>query len=246
MAISFSCGQCGNDYVVSDGLAGKSAICKACGARMTVPGSGGPAGTEAPTEVAPSEDATPAAPPAAPVTRPNAPPRPASTSSPSGGGRTLIRLLVFAAAVGVALYSRMGRSTKTDVRAFHQRQVELLERVQASLKGVKDVPSAKAASGPLNQTFRELREFEAQHKDKKARKTDIDAVQKEFGPREEALQKEITGEMFRVAIIPGAMEALDLQGLPDPDAGPKGPTGPGAGREEPGGKTPRGKVSERD
>jgi hypothetical protein len=38
MPISFSCGQCGKDYLVSDGLAGKRATCKACNFRMTVPG----------------------------------------------------------------------------------------------------------------------------------------------------------------------------------------------------------------
>src|SRR5277367_2980723 len=38
MPISFSCGQCGKDYVVSDALSGKRAVCKACGNRMTIPG----------------------------------------------------------------------------------------------------------------------------------------------------------------------------------------------------------------
>jgi hypothetical protein len=41
MPISFSCGQCGKDYVVSDGLGGKRAVCKACGNRMTIPGAVG-------------------------------------------------------------------------------------------------------------------------------------------------------------------------------------------------------------
>ncbi|HEY2156320.1 MAG TPA: hypothetical protein VGH33_11870 [Isosphaeraceae bacterium] len=51
MPISFSCGQCGKDYLVSDGLAGKRAMCKACNFRMTVPGE--PATVEArPTAVA--------------------------------------------------------------------------------------------------------------------------------------------------------------------------------------------------
>ena len=38
MPISFTCGQCGKDYVVSDGLAGKRAKCKACNHPMTIPG----------------------------------------------------------------------------------------------------------------------------------------------------------------------------------------------------------------
>ncbi len=51
MPISFSCGQCGKDYAVSDGLAGKRATCKACGNKMTVPG-GPPAAAAIPTAVA--------------------------------------------------------------------------------------------------------------------------------------------------------------------------------------------------
>ncbi len=51
MPISFSCGQCGKDYAVSDGLAGKRATCKACGFKMTVPG-GPPAAAAIPTAVA--------------------------------------------------------------------------------------------------------------------------------------------------------------------------------------------------
>ena len=38
MPISFQCGQCNKPYVVSDGLAGKKAMCKQCGNRMTIPG----------------------------------------------------------------------------------------------------------------------------------------------------------------------------------------------------------------
>jgi hypothetical protein len=49
MPISFSCGQCGKDYVVSDGLGGKRAVCKACGNRMTIPG-------EAVTSAAPAPE----------------------------------------------------------------------------------------------------------------------------------------------------------------------------------------------
>ncbi len=62
MPISFNCGQCGKPYVVSDGLAGKKAMCKQCSNRMTIPG-----------------DAVAEVPAAAPVSRP-ASPRPAAAS----------------------------------------------------------------------------------------------------------------------------------------------------------------------
>jgi hypothetical protein len=66
MPISFQCGQCNKPYVVSDGLAGKKAMCKQCGNRMTIPGDA----------VTSSESSAVQARPAAPP-RP-APPRPAS------------------------------------------------------------------------------------------------------------------------------------------------------------------------
>jgi hypothetical protein len=235
MAISFKCSQCGNDYAVSDGLAGKSAICKACGARMTVPGGPGLAaepsvdmpadvvGLDEPESVDPTIIAGAPRRPAARVFTPSpsaaglqpvdAPKAPAS----GGGSGKLIRLLVIVAAVGVAIYSRAGRSTKTDVRAFHQQQVDFMQRINDTLKSVKDVPSAKAASGPLKQHFQEMKDFTEKNRNKKANKADVDAVEAEFRPREEALQKQLVEEMIRVAVIPGVSEALDLKSMPGGD-----------------------------
>jgi hypothetical protein len=247
MAISFSCSQCGNDYVVSDGLAGKSAICKACGARMTVPGEPGLAaepsvdmpadvvGIEEPESVDPTTIAGAPRRPAARVFTPSpsaAGLQPVGAPKPqaSGGGSgKLIRLVVLVAAVGIAIYSRAGRSTKTDVRAFYQQQVNLNQRMNDILKDVKDVPSAKAASGPLNQVFREQKEFDEKIRSKKANKADIEAAEAEFGPKKEALQKQFIEEMIRVAVIPGASEALDLKSMPGadddaPDDAPEKPT----------------------
>jgi hypothetical protein len=68
MPISFSCGQCGKDYVVSDGLAGKRAVCKACGNRMTIPG-------EAVTSAAPAPETQ--------ATRPRTATAPSSRPSPA-------------------------------------------------------------------------------------------------------------------------------------------------------------------
>ncbi len=53
MPISFSCGQCGKGYLVSDGLAGKKAVCKACNHRMTIPGAPDPARPAAAPEPVP-------------------------------------------------------------------------------------------------------------------------------------------------------------------------------------------------
>jgi hypothetical protein len=229
MAIAFSCSQCGNDYVVSDGLAGKSAICKACGARMTVPGGSGEPSIDMPADVVGLEEPSTVDPtiiagaPRRPAARMFTPPESSAGLTPvagpkaagSGGGSgKLIRLLAILAGVGFAIYMQAGRSTKTDVRAFHQQQIDFMQRINDTLKTVKDVPSAKAAAGPINQAFRELKDFTEKNRNKKARKNDIAAVEAEFQPREEALQKQLIEEMIRVAQIPGASEALDLKSLP--------------------------------
>ncbi len=139
------------------------------------------------------------------------PPVGGPTPAASGGGSgKLLRLLVLVAAVAVGIYSRAGRSTKTDVRAFYQQQVDFNQRINDILRNVKDVPSAKAASGPLNQVVREQKDFDEKIRNKKANKADIAAAEAEFGPKREALQKQFIEEMIRVATIPGASEALDL------------------------------------
>ena len=212
MSISFSCSQCGNDYVVSDGLAGKSAICKACGARMTVPGS---AAAEAPAEVeAVDEPAAEVAAGPAPV----APPKAAfasptfATAKPAsgGGGRRVVWLVVVIGAAVFGGLRGMGVSSKTEVRAFFQGLVEVDQKILTTLKGVKDVDSAKAASGPLNEQFqRKIDHFEKNRK-KKGRTKDIEAVSAEYKPQIDATQAEIAKEVFRVMIIPGAWDALAI------------------------------------
>jgi hypothetical protein len=154
-------------------------------------------------------------------------PMPASSSS-RGGPAKLIRLLVIVVLVGVALYSRLGQVSKTGVHAYHQQNLDLQQRITDSLKTVKDVATAQAASGPVNQAFQELHELAEKNKDKKAKQADIDAVEAEFRPREEAAQKQFLGELARIAGIPGALEALDLKIKPDEDEAP----GKAAAKEE--------------
>ena len=91
------------------------------------------------------------------------------------------------------------------------------QRINNILKDVKDVPSAKAASGPLNQVLREQKDFDEKIRNKKANKADIAAAEAEFGPKQEALQKQFIEEMIRVAVIPGVSEALDLKSMPGTD-----------------------------
>ncbi len=221
MSISFKCSQCGKDYVVSDGLAGKSAICKGCGARMTVPGEP----SELHTEVVPAEvgsgpgepsltDATAigAGATAAPSGTPFSGPRFSPSKPPSSGGGAG-RFIVLAIVVGLAVVGgirKLGLSSKSDVRAFHQRQYDLGQQFVAGLKGIKDVASAKAASGPIKGTLQQMTENLEKNGRKKGKKTDIDEVSAEFQPKNQQLESQVMQEMMRVAVIPGALDALDI------------------------------------
>lgn len=224
MSISFSCSQCGKDYVVSDGLAGKSAICKACGARMTVPGAAAVAAGDvpAPADAYGLDDPPPAAPPPAdPMGSPlSASPVPKKFGSPtytpskpprSGGG--IGRFIGLAVVIGfmvLGAIGRMGLSSKSEVRAFHQKQFELGEQFVAGLKGIKDVASAKAASGPIRNTLQQMTENLEKNGRKKGRKNDVDSVAAEYKPKNAMLEQQVMAEMMRVAMIPGALDALDI------------------------------------
>jgi hypothetical protein len=75
MPIDFACSGCGQKYRVGDQLAGRVAVCRHCGARMTVPGAPAPAPPAPPKPpIAPRQDAISfsdeeSEPPPRPVTR---------------------------------------------------------------------------------------------------------------------------------------------------------------------------------
>lgn len=212
MSISFQCSQCGKDYVVSDGLAGKSAICKACGARMTVPGDATAGGKE-PATADSTESAPPLAAPAptakAPEHRSFALTKP-SGSGPGGVGRLVWVVVVIGAAVFGAM-SRMNLSSKSDVRAFFQGLVEADQQILDALKGVKDVESAKAASAPLNDIYRRKIDLVEKNRHKKGRTKDIEAATAEYKTQLESIQGQTGHEAIRVMLIPGAWDALDIK-----------------------------------
>jgi hypothetical protein len=225
MSISFSCGQCGKDYVVSDNLAGKSAICKACGARMTVPGveeAAAPADaygldeaessfSPASAAAAPSPDA-PEAPPRRPVFGATKPKPPVSGGRGSRAIGILIGIIV---AVVLGLRGGLSMTSKSEIQAYNQRQLDLVQQVVTSLQAVKDVESAKAASGSIKESFDQLADHVQKNAKKKGRKKDIEAVNAEFQPRIEAAGQQMMQELLRISLIPGASEALDLQGSLD-------------------------------
>ena len=142
MPISFSCGQCGKDYMVSDALAGKRAVCKACDFRMTVPGG-------------------PAAAPAAPPRPAAAPPRPAPArpaSSPKGDV-PVARVVSRPASAPQA----KARPDDVPVARVVSRQAELADDIY----GLNEAPAALPRMTPRSAAAEDATTAEAPAKKKK-------------------------------------------------------------------------------
>jgi DNA-directed RNA polymerase subunit RPC12/RpoP len=254
MPISFSCGQCGKDYLVSDGLAGKKAVCKACNHRMTVPGE--PA-TARPTAVA--RPATYAEPMARAVPRragpvaedlyglnEAAPPPPVlprtayadatvaeapvkkkkkkggffasskkkTSSAPGigsdGGGVVwLIRIVVFVVVIGGGI-GGWGLLSKSSMEGYLEKLIAMANEGSTALRSVQDSAAASVVAPRVRGVFTRINDTIDEVKDKKGRDTDVDDVERRYGPRLGAAYSALGDELQRVFSIPGARAALGI------------------------------------
>ncbi len=255
MPISFTCGQCGKDYIVSDGLAGKRAMCKACGNRMQIPGDSAvdAVAVSAPVARSSSPSRPAAAPPPREAPRPAAddlygldeaplplPPRAGLGASPadepeapkkkkkkgglfsSGGAKPkmdagglnvglIVRVVLLLAAVGFGLFRTFGLSSKGEVEKIAVRQLDLTDRFSDTLRSIDSVAAANLQSAKLKEILRLMTENLEKNRNKKARQSDIDAVAQRLQGRADAAKQRLMTEMTRVAMIPGALQKLDIQ-----------------------------------
>jgi hypothetical protein len=271
MPISFSCSQCGKDYLVSDGLAGKKAVCKACNNRMMIPGTaasspatqrtGSPRAANGPAPAArPVSSRGPAAPTARPVPVARVPepaediygldeaPAPlppmmprsagvaeATASEPpvkkkkkkgffssgkkasaksfqySGVGTGPVRLIAIIVGVVAAAVGGFGLASKSEVEKFAQEVVATTHKATAILQTVHDVGSAGAASAPMKQALEAMIGTFERNRNRKANKRDITEVSRRYRPQIEAAGMQFQRECQRVAMIPGALLALNIQ-----------------------------------
>jgi hypothetical protein len=248
MPISFSCGQCGKDYVVSDALSGKRAVCKACGNRMTIPGEAvtatAPVSATAPQAARSSPQPAPAhEPPVGDVygfdEAPSAlPPLMPRTGSPAaeeesagpvlkkkkkkssgssfqftGVGVGGIRGIVVLVVIGLGIIGRLGLglTSRSDIQAFHQKLIQQRAELTTTLKSIKSAATAKAASPRVKQLLVEMTQHLKNNGKKKGRKEDIKQAVGQFQAKHASDMQVLTQEFTRIAVIPGALAALDIQ-----------------------------------
>ena len=231
--------------MVSDGLAGKKAMCKECGNKMVVPGASG--GISA-GGAAPVPRARPVPPPETDIyglnEEPSALPtmawKPAvaeSMESPvkkkprkkgffsmgggkksagsSGGGMSGLSILRLVIGIAVAAFfgiRGLGLSSSTEVRAVLVRQLDMSDEFVAALDGIKSTPDAAAASPRILDILNRMQVNLESNRTKKARINDINRIARELKPRAEAMKGRLTSSMMRVAMIPGALAALNIEG----------------------------------
>jgi hypothetical protein len=239
MPISFACPGCQKNYVVSDGLAGKGATCKACGGRMVVPGAVAVAASPVPAPASAARPKPPAAdiyglddepapaslPPRASASWANRAEEPAprrvtskKKAKKSGGGFSLsgigtggIRAVIFIGLLIVGFLNRSALTPRSSVQEFFQRELTFLQQQATLLHEVTDVPSAKAAAPRLNELIINHAQLLESYIGKKALEKDIKDVENELAPLTKMSVDALLAEQERISKIPGVVEALDIK-----------------------------------
>ena len=97
-----------------------------------------------------------------------------------------------------------------DIEAFIKKQVDETNALTSILRGVTDIPSATAASSSANATVRKLTENLRSNKDRKGNQKDIDSLKQKYAFAQQQALNSFTQEFTRVAMIPGAVDALAI------------------------------------
>ena len=150
-----------------------------------------------------------------------------SSSSSSSGGNAAVTIIVrvvlgifggIGGLVGLALglpglrsVLVPGWASHSDIESFIKRQVDMTNELTVILRTVTDVPSATSASPRANGTIKKLEQNLRSNKDRKGNQKDIDAIKQKYANDQRLAVQDFTREVMRVAMIPGAMDALAIQ-----------------------------------
>jgi hypothetical protein len=158
--------------------------------------------------------------------RPGLYPAPSRPQS-SGGGQATVKIILrvvlgvvgglaglVGAAVGIpGLRSLVtpGWSSRSQIEVFIKRQADLTNELTGILRTVTDVPTATEKSSRANATVRKLTENLRSNKDRKGNQKDIDDLKQKYAFQQRQALQDFTGEIQRIAMIPGALDALAIQ-----------------------------------
>ena len=131
-----------------------------------------------------------------------------------GKGMSGFRLIGLIVAVVVAVgggITGLGLSSKSDVETILTRQLDLTDEFVAALNGVTSLESAQASSPKILEIIRRMTENLEKNRHKKARQTDIAAVAARLKFRSDQVESKVFLATRRVAMIPGAIQALNFE-----------------------------------
>ncbi len=105
-----------------------------------------------------------------------------------------------------------GYTSRSEFDALAKRQLDLSRELAGILGTVTDVPSAAAASPGANAAIRKIAQHMKANKDRKGSKKDIDELIQKYRSEKAQLTQALAGEWFRIGMIPGAHEAMAVDG----------------------------------
>jgi hypothetical protein len=136
--------------------------------------------------------------------------KPASKASSSSnspiGGRAIWAVVVVSIGIGGFIWSRAELSGWLDTH------FTLAEKWISILKTVKDVPSAQGASPKIIDILSQISENLEKNGHKKYSKSLVKNMEDTYRDRRIRVESEVTNEMRRISMIPGAVMALNIEG----------------------------------
>ena len=136
-------------------------------------------------------------------------PNAAGSTGTSLASKIVTGIFIFLAVAGGI--RTFGLASKSDIMKFNERQFMQLNQLIGYFKSVRDVQSAGRASGPCNQLLTDMYNELSSQRLRKARLADIRAVELTLAPRIQTVEAQLTRELQRIEMIPGAPAALNIE-----------------------------------
>jgi hypothetical protein len=128
----------------------------------------------------------------------------------------IVAIAIFVArfAINQGYIGGLGVSSRSELEQYCETMVRESENCVSVLKTIHDEASAQAAAPRVVASLQKIAAVLRTAKDKKARRTAIEAIQAKYGARLAATGQSLEIEFMRVGVIPGVRDAL--QGIAGP------------------------------
>lgn len=130
----------------------------------------------------------------------------------SGPGIGTIRLIVILVVVAGSAIGGLGFVSKSGVESFHQTLIAQRAELLAALRPIRSAADAGAAAPRVQDVLSRMTKHLEDNGFKKGRKEDVQEMSSKYGGKHMADTQAIIREFSRVAMIPGALQALGIEG----------------------------------